>query len=461
MKTIRNTHCLMGLLALLALGGCAHKLPVTAASMLNTFPPSFAPTGPVARSDGNYRLVRVGEEVTLDAGPSLGLEGTDPLHYRWTISAAPEGSQSRLSRRHYPQAHLQIDKAGTYRLLLEVSDGQSRSDQLPFILSTEAAQLPRSTFVAIGDYGRGSRAQYKVAQAIEGVCEERDCDFILGLGDNIYPAGVKGVEDRKFGSRFELPYANLAQPFYLVLGNHDTSGTMAGSGSYNPRGDIQIAYARSASKPSHRWQMPARYYRIPAPVEETTLPPLVDIYAVDTTLLMSPNDDLTKYDLPQIYERQKLWLNGEKYRSKAQWQLAFAHHPYLSNGRHGNAGSYDHTDILGNGGNMPRINGELVKQFYEEVLCHHMDLVFAGHDHALEYLQPVARCGNTEFIVSGAASSYQEKAMKNRNAVYWQTGNALGFFHIEIVAQTMTVTAYTVDEMTGVAVVGYKRVVEK
>ncbi len=76
-------------------------------------------------------------------------------------------------------------------------------------------------FVAIGDAGEGNLAQYEVGDAVAEVCAARGCDFALYLGDNFYDSGVSDVDDELFRSRFELPYAKVDFPFYVVLGNHD------------------------------------------------------------------------------------------------------------------------------------------------------------------------------------------------------------------------------------------------
>ena len=61
------------------------------------------------------------------------------------------------------------------------------------------------TFVALGDMGTGDRAQTQVAQAMYRVCQRDGCDFVLGLGDNIYPHSVRSVHDPAFQDKFEHP----------------------------------------------------------------------------------------------------------------------------------------------------------------------------------------------------------------------------------------------------------------
>jgi hypothetical protein len=45
-------------------------------------------------------------------------------------------------------------------------------------------------FIALGDGGTGTLAQYQVAAAAKTVCDQKGCDFALYLGDNIYEVGV-------------------------------------------------------------------------------------------------------------------------------------------------------------------------------------------------------------------------------------------------------------------------------
>ena len=57
-------------------------------------------------------------------------------------------------------------------------------------------------FVAMGDGGEGNETQYKVADVLKEVCEQKTddldgCEFVLYLGDNIYDVGVDDVLDEQ------------------------------------------------------------------------------------------------------------------------------------------------------------------------------------------------------------------------------------------------------------------------
>lgn len=131
-------------------------------------------------------------------------------------------------------------------------------------------------FIAIGDSGTGKDGQYKVAAAMKEICQQRGCDFAIGLGDNIYESGVDGVNDIQFDLKFEDPYKELDFPFYMTLGNHDNSWIFGGDGADNDKGEIQVDYHYRTDRKSNKWQMPARMYQFDAPLNAAT--PLISFF---------------------------------------------------------------------------------------------------------------------------------------------------------------------------------------
>ncbi|MGH8455810.1 MAG: metallophosphoesterase [Stenotrophobium sp.] len=289
-------------------------------------------------------------------------------------------------------------------------------------------------FLAFGDAGSGSVRQAAVGHAMAQVCAARGCDFALELGDNFYPAGVTSTSDPQFQSAFERPYAELNFPIYAVLGNHD-NGTVGGEGNNNARGNIEVTY-RSA-----RWRMPARRYSFMAGGDGPQV--FAEFFALDSSPLTARVSDHSPDWAPGPYaERELDWLRDAMHNSKAQWKIAFAHHPYVSNGLHGNAGNYD-ADLPAN---SPTARGTLWKDLLDKTICEQKaDLYLAGHNHDLEWLKPVPACGPTQFIVSGAGSPDEERRLGDRvrNAVYWQADRAAGFFWIELKGKQLTAAAYT------------------
>ena len=279
--------------------------------------------------------------------------------------------------------------------------------------STPAANPVR--FVVMGDTGEGNDDQYAVAAAVETLCAAQGCDFILLTGDNIYDEGAEDVNDSLWQTAFELPYANITQQFYPVLGNHD--GGFLGTGLDLFRGQVQVDYTAYSTK----WNMPDRYYA--RSVEN------VDFYALDTSIAFFQS--LPIYDT--MTEDQGIWLTGELAASTSLWKIAYGHHPYYSNGPHGNAGNYE---------GLPEWTpfgaaGTGIKDFMEDYVCGNVDLYISGHDHSRQW--QVNTCSGTELIVSGGGAKRTD--IEGSNPVYWEDtdDDMEGFVWIEILGNTMTV----------------------
>jgi hypothetical protein len=253
--------------------------------------------------------------------------------------------------------------------------GASGNNQLAAVACEQPVCLPESgppptpplRFIAVGD--TGDQGGSSAAGAMADKCQREGCDFVLLLGDNIYPSGASSPTDPAFQSAFEGRFAPVHAPFQVVLGNHDYGGN--GDGSDYARAQNEVDHSAHSPK----WRMPDRYYRFSAGG--------ADFFALDTNAQMYSRDAQQKTDL-------KSWLA----QSTASWRIAFGHHPYLSNGPHGNAGSYD-----GNPG-LPLWNGSTVKAFADEVWCGAVDLYLCGHDHSRQWMTDT--CNGTRLAVSGA-----------------------------------------------------------
>ncbi|EAT12643.1 acid phosphatase [Bermanella marisrubri] len=302
------------------------------------------------------------------------------------------------------------------------------------------------SIIAIGDMGTGKEAQYEVSRAIEAVCAEKACDFAIGLGDNIYEVGIDSAQDQQMLTKFEYPYENLDFPFYMALGNHDNS-SVSGIGLNNNKGEHQVDYHYQADRYSDKWNMPARYYRFAAPLESEAK--LVDLFALDSNPLAALSDLNPEYYQIPYKKKQQKWFEDQLQTSQTPWRIAFAHHPYASNGLHGDAGLYDRVPLL----------GIVWHNFLEQSVCDNVDLIITGHDHDLQYLKPRKNCGKTEFIISGAGAKTREFRDENRNESYWQQDNIKGFFRLDFIGNKLTIEAYTVeaDQLT----LAYTRTIEK
>ena len=319
---------------------------------------------------------------SVDDVPSTATDSSDPTSTDETDAAdSSDSSESDAS-----DASDTSDGADPTDDSADASDATDPSDVSDATDPTDTVD-PTDTsptilrFVVLGDGGEGNDAQYQVADTMKSLCDERGgCSFALYLGDNIYDDGIdtdEGLQDPQFEDKFELPYAPLDFPFYVVLGNHDY-GVVPIS---NDKAEIQVVY----SDFSQKWTMPDYYYTF----EQEN----VQFFGLDTNALMLDTDfvgDPTS---------QRQWLDATLAASTAQWKIAYGHHPYLSNGQHGNAGNYEGIPEWTPGAGFVR--GDAVKEFMEESVCGKIDIYFCGHDHNRQWLEP--RCG-TEFVVSGAAA---------------------------------------------------------
>ncbi len=264
-------------------------------------------------------------------------------------------------------------------------------------------------FVAFGDAGTGSAGQVRVADAVKQVCEVRGCDFVLLLGDDFYPSGVESVEDPKWESHFERPYAELNLPFRPVLGNHDYGGE-------GMRVDLRrgAAYVQRRLLSPH-WDMPFLWYSFTAgPVR---------FYALDTTCALLGLPTLQAGEIAEAMAH-----------SDSPWNIAYGHHPYLSNGPHGDAGKYEKMPWL------PIGDGQGVKEFLEDVVCGTADVYLSGHDHSRQWLRET--CRGTELMVSGAGA--KATSLPGEHSTWFQA-NTLGFFWFEADERHLRVAVYNQD----------------
>ena len=182
-------------------------------------------------------------------------------------------------------------------------------------------------FAVLGDFGDGSDEQYELAAEMARVHQRFPYEFVITVGDNLY--GSERPQD--FARKFEVPYKWLLDQgvkFYASLGNHDS-----------------------------REQ---RYYKL---------------FNMDgkTYYSFKPDTQNVKFlalESDYLEPEQVGWLQKELEGSREDWKIPFFHHPpYSSGGRHGS--HVRHREVL---------EPLFVK--------HNVSVVFTGHDHIYERVQP-------------------------------------------------------------------------
>jgi acid phosphatase len=258
-------------------------------------------------------------------------------------------------------------------------------------------------FIAIGDWGMGTDAERKVAAAIAKVAADSGCDFIVSLGDNFYPKGVKNERDPQWKEKFEDVYSaeSLQVPWHAVLGNHDHDGDA----------QAEIDYSSISS----RWRMPAHYYKR---VELFGDGVEADFFFTDTQPIFHAYNNWLRFVYFPPGEQVK-WLERELAASKAAWKIVVGHHPIFSSGDHG--------------GTKALI--ELFKPLFEKYGVH---AYLNGHDHDLEHVV----VNNVSYLTSGAGSA--PRAVKPTAGARFASGTA-GFMRARIAAEEMTVEFFDAD----------------
>ena len=224
-------------------------------------------------------------------------------------------------------------------------------------------------FGVMGDFGTGKREQYQMADQMARVRTQFPFVLMLTVGDNIYG----GSKPKDFLNKFEKPYKALLDggvKFYASLGNHDSRQ--------------QSVYAP--------FNMDGRtYYTFKAPRES------VRFFAIESSYL----------DPPQLQ-----WLERELENSRDDWKIPYFHHPlYSSGGRHGS--------------DLPK--RKVLEPLF---LKHGVTVVFAGHDHLYERIEP--QSGITHFVVG--SSGQLRKGNINRSTGFTAFANASeqAFLAVEI-----------------------------
>ena len=309
----------------------------------------------------------------------------------------------------------------------EFSGDDSGGDDAP---PPDAPPPKRVRFIAIGDTGKGNADQRKVAIAMRDLCAAKGCDFVLMLGDNIYDTGVASTTDPQWQAKFEQPYNDIDLPFYVALGNHDYGGKLIinapGIGNEFDKGPVEVAYSQVSTK----WTMPATHY--------TFTHGHVGFIVLDTNSILWSNTQNGD---------QAAWLPTAMMEvSGKDWVFLAGHHPYRSNGQHGNAGDYDAPELAGITipNPLPIQDGQAMKDFFDQKLCGLGQVFFSGHDHSRQWVnEPGAMCGMQQ-IISGAGASTTSIQDRGNTSLY-EDATKPGFMYVDIEDNTFTGSFYDRD----------------
>jgi predicted phosphodiesterase len=180
-------------------------------------------------------------------------------------------------------------------------------------------------FAVIGDTGTGDKPQYDIGRRLEEYRRRVDFTFTIMVGDNIY--GSERPQD--FQKKFEIPYKPLLDAgvtFHAALGNHDDPNQRFYK-PFNMNGDRFYTFKKGN----------------------------IDFFVLDSNYM----------------DRKQLdWFERAIKESKADWKMAYFHHPLYSSG----AAHGSEVDLR-----------TLLEPLF---IKYGMDVVFAGHEHFYERVKP-------------------------------------------------------------------------
>ena len=227
---------------------------------------------------------------------------------------------------------------------VEIREASPRPGDLALPLNNGSVR-----FAVIGDSGRGDQAQNEIARQMVIWRTKFPFDFVVMLGDNIYPPH----EPNDFTTKFEQPYATLLEQgvtFYAAIGNHDLDSEL-NYAKFNMEGRRYYTFRRNEHRPGGLVGAGVRFF-------------VLDSRSLDP--------------------EQLAWLRGELGRSGTDWKICYLHHPIYTSGRYTNA-------------------ARLLRLALEPIfLKGDVDVVLSGHEHFYERIHP--QHGITYFISGGAGS---------------------------------------------------------
>lgn len=294
-----------------------------------------------------------------------------------------------------------------------------------------------------------------VGEAMANYCLSHRCDFLMQLGDNIYPNGADYHDGKDDQQRMDDLIAKPLTPLlknkpnlkiYSSLGNHDWKSSRLGIKK-------QIEWMKD--HPNFTLEDPG-YYKFTKgrPGQD------VEFFILDTNVLLAgqklyevplnsdgseiPDDialakSLGEWDHPDEHEKpinnedknQLAWLEKSLAESSAHWKVVIGHH------------------VLWSVGGTKYTEARALRKLLMPSLCQYADAYIAGHEHDLEmltddcskYLSKDSTKSQLPIVISGSASKMRgihstfakQQALHNPEMdLIWAKGFAWGFAQITL-----------------------------
>ncbi len=216
-------------------------------------------------------------------------------------------------------------------------------------------------FAVIGDSGRGDQSQNEVAQQMTAWRQKFPFEFVLMLGDNIYPPHAPD----DFEKKFETPYRALLDhgvSFYAAIGNHDLENELTYQ-KFNMDGRRYYTFRRNERRLEGLAGAGVRFFVL----------------------------DSRSFDPSQL-----VWLRNELAHSGTDWKICYFHHPLYTSGRYTTAARF-------------------LRIALEPILLEgNVDVVLTGHEHFYERMHPQR---GIAYFISGGAGSLRKGDIRRPSAI--------------------------------------------
>jgi hypothetical protein len=204
-------------------------------------------------------------------------------------------------------------------------------------------------FAVIGDSGRGDQAQHEIARQMVAWRAKFPFDFVVMLGDNIYPPNTP----QDYVTKFEEPYRALLDAgvtFHAAIGNHDPPGEINYAG-FNMEGRRYYTFRKNERRLGGLAGAGVRFFVL----------------------------DSRGFDPGQL-----AWLQAQLAKSETAWKICYFHHPLYTSGRYTSG-------------------ARALRLVLEPILVDgDVDVVLSGHEHFYQRVTP--QHGIWYFISGGAGS---------------------------------------------------------
>jgi acid phosphatase type 7 len=291
------------------------------------------------RTPENLDQVVRGPEIVARTAPRAGVKGVPPQ-----LHSAPEGTWQYEAR----LAHLEPEA----RYYYAIHDGESRlaggDAQHYFTTHPRAGTAKGMRFWVVGDSGKGSAEQGLVYKAMlaQTARDSRPIDFYLHVGDMAYNSGT----DAEFQRHFFEAYAPTLRHVvcWPAMGNHEgvTSWGVSAEGPYYDAFVVptrgEVGGAASGTEAYYSFEYGRAHFVC------------LNSHDVDRTA----NGPMAQ------------WLKADLASTRAEWLIAFFHHPPYTKGSHDSDTEYQMIEMRLE--IMPILEAAGV------------DLVLTGHSHIYE-----------------------------------------------------------------------------